>query len=171
MPTQRKAEIIETIQKDFEESVGIYFTNYSGLDVPQVTQLRDDFRDKSVKYRVSKNTLAKIAAHKAGFTNIDDFFTGQISIAYSKNDPSDPARVIKEFIKKNENLEVVGILFEGERFEADKFNDLAKLPTRDELIAKFISGLSQPMTKLAATLNASMTKLAGTLDSLRKIKV
>jgi len=170
MPTPRKAEIIEELQKDFEESVSVYFTNYSGIDVPQATKLRDEFREKGVKYKVSKNTLARIAAHNAGYTNIDDFLTGQISISYGKDDPSDPARVIKEFNKKDGSLEVIGILFEGERFEADKFDELATLPTRNELITRFISGLNQPMTKLAATLQAPMVKLAGALDSLKNTK-
>jgi len=166
MPTQVKADLIESIQKDFEGSKGIYFTNYKGLTVAEAGKLREEFRQKGIKYRVTKNTLTRIGAEKAGFTNVNDFLSGQVSISYSSDDPSEPARIIKEYLKKGENLEVLGILFEGERFEADKFSQLASLPTREELIGKFLNGLSQPMTKLAATLNGAMSKLAGTLDSL-----
>ncbi len=170
MPTPQKAEKIENIRKNFEESAGIYFTRYTGMSVAQATDLRDRFREKDVLYNVSKNTLTRIGAQQAGFDNIEDLLTGQISIAFGKEDPSEPARVIKEFIKKGGSLEVMGILFEGERFEADRFDQLALLPSRNELIAKFINGLSQPMTKLASTLSGAMSKLVRTIDSVKNIK-
>ncbi|MBC8213282.1 MAG: 50S ribosomal protein L10 [Candidatus Marinimicrobia bacterium] len=173
MPTPQKITIVEETQKRFEESVGIYFTNYSGLNVVQATELRDMFREKDVEYLVTKNTLTNIAAKNAGYKGLDDVLQGQISIAYSKDDPSSPARVIKEFGKKykdNNPIEVVGILFEGKQFEADKFKELADLPTRKELISQFVGCLNQPMTKLAATLNSVMTDFVGVLNSLKDKK-
>ena len=96
---------------------------------------------------------------------------GQIAIAYSKDDPTSPARVIKGFVKENkECLDVVGVFFEGEVFDPSKYVELANLPSREELIAKFANCLNQPMATLASTLNGAMTKLAGTLDSLKNTK-
>jgi large subunit ribosomal protein L10 len=82
-----------------------------------------------------------------------------------------PARIIKNFNKDNNDvLEVVGIFVEGTLYDADKYKDLANLPTREEMIAKFASMLRQPMTVLAGTLSGTITKLAGTLTSLKEQK-
>ena len=96
---------------------------------------------------------------------------GQIAIATSSQDPVAPARIIKNFNKDNNDiLEVVGVFVEGNLYEADKYKELANLPSREEMIAKFASMLRQPMTILAGTLSSTITKLAGTLTSLKEQK-
>ena len=172
MPSQEKINIVERSTSRLKDANGIYFTRYTGINVSQITQLRKVFRDKNVEYSVTKNNLIKIAAKNAGYKEIfDDILEGQISISTSIDDPIAPARVIKNFNKENNNiLEVVGIFLEGKLYEAEKYKELANLPTREELITKFASTLNQPMTKLAGVLNAAMTKLAGTLHSLKEKK-
>ena len=172
MPTPQKAQIIAETSARFQEAKGVYFTKYTGMNVLQATSLRKQFREKDIEYVVTKNTLTRIAAKEAGFEGrFDDILEGQIAIAYSKDDPTSPARIIKGFVKENEEcLDVVGVFFEGEVFDPSKYVELAILPSREELIAKFASCLSQPMTVLASTLNGAMTKLAGTIDSLKNTK-
>ena len=170
MPTLQKAQIIEEIQGRMQNSNGIYFTKYTGVNVEQITKLRHEFRDNEVEYKVTKNTLTRIAAHNIGIDSVDGILNGQIGIAYSSDDPVAPARVIKKFIKDGGKLEVVGILFEGEYFDAEKYKELADLPSREELLSKLLSGLSQPMSQLASTLNGAMTKFIRTLDSLKNSK-
>ncbi len=172
MPTPQKAQIIADTSVRFKESKGVYFTKYTGMNVSQATKLRKDFREDGVEYVVTKNTLTKLAAKEAGLEGkFDDILEGQIAIAYAKEDPTSPARVIKGFKKENKDcLDVVGVFFEGEVFDPSKYEELANLPSREELIAKFVGGLNQPMTKMAATLNGAMSKLAATLDSLKNTK-
>ena len=171
MSNPEKIQIVENIEEHFKNSKGIYFTKYTGLSVEQATKLRDKLRENNVAYKVTKNTLTKIAAKNCGYDNIEDFLVGQIGIAYSETDPAAPAKVIKEFNeKKEDNLEVVGILFEGKRFESDQFDSLANLLTKDELFSKLLNGLQQPITKLASTLNGALTKLMYSLDSLKQTK-
>jgi large subunit ribosomal protein L10 len=172
MPTPQKAQIIADTSVRFKESKGIYFTKYTGMNVSQATKLRKDFREDGVEYVVTKNTLTKLAAKEAGLEGkFDDILEGQIAIAYAKEDSTSPARVIKSFVKENKDcLDVVGVFFEGEVFDPSKYEELANLPSREELIAKFVGGLNQPMTKMAATLNGAMSKLAATLDSLKNTK-
>jgi large subunit ribosomal protein L10 len=172
MPTPQKAQIIAETSARFQDAKGVYFTKYTGMNVLQATSLRKQFRENDIEYVITKNTLTKIAAKEAGLEGkFDDILEGQIAIAYSKNDPTSPARVIKGFVKENkECLDVVGVFFEGEVFDPSKYVELANLPSREELIAKFASCLNQPMTTLASTLNGAMTKLAGTLDSLKNTK-
>lgn len=170
MPTQFKKDIVNEIQAKFENSSGVYFADYKGLSVTQVTELRRGFHVEGVDYRVVKNNLTKIAAKNAGFDCLDDLLVGQIGVAFSENDPTAPARVIKKFKNDNDQLDVVGILFEGQMFDAGKYEELASLPSREELLSKLIGGLSSPMSKLVGTLSGSMSKLVGTLNSLKAQK-
>ena len=142
------------------------------MNVGQATDLRRKFNENSIDYVVTKNTLTKIAAKNAGHAEglFDDILEGQIGIAYSNDDPTAPARVLKDFIKVNKSFEVVGLFFEGKLFDPTKYKELANLPTKEVLLAQLASTLNQPMTTLAGTLNGAMGKLAGTLESLKNTK-
>ena len=172
MPNQVKLDIVEKSTSRLREASGIYFASYTGMNVNQATEFRKLCRGTSVEYSITKNTLIKIAAKNAGYNNqFNDILKGQIAIATSIEDPVAPARIIKEFNKKNNDvLTVVGVFVEGNLYDADKYKVLAELPTREELITQFASILNQPMTKLAGTLSSTMTKLVGTLASLKEQK-
>ena len=171
MPNPEKTKIVENIEEHFKNSSGIYFTKYTGLNVAQATRLRDKLRENNVIYKVTKNTLTKIAAINAGYNekDIDAALDGQIGIAYSNLDPTAPAKVIKEFKKDNKDcLDVTGLIFEGEFFEPEKYKELAGLPSKEELLASFAVGLNSPMTKFASTLSSVMTKMVSVLENLKK---
>ena len=173
MPTIQKTEIINELTKKFQDSTGIYLTKYTGMNVVQATKLRKSFRENSVEYRVSKNTLTKIAAINAGYDvdKINQLLVGQISIAYADSDPTAPAKVIKKFKKDNKDcLDVVGMIFEGNFFEPEKYKELANLPSKEELLTKFVIGLNSPMTKMSAMLNSVMVKMVTGLDGLKDKK-
>ena len=170
MPTQVKIDKVAEVQKDFESSCGVYFTNYTGINVAKVTELRKNFRAESVQYKVVKNNLTKIAASNAGVKGLDDLLQGQIGIAFAESDPTAPARVIKKFIKDKNPLDVVGILFEGELFDAEKYEELASIPSKEVLLGKLVGGLSSPMSGLVMTLNGAMSKFIGTLEGLKAKK-
>ena len=171
MPNEQKISIVKDTTDKIKNSSGIYFTRYTGIDVQTITELRKSFRDNNVDYSVTKNTLTKLAAKEAGFEGIfDDILSGQIGIAYSE-DPTAPAKVIKEFKKENEELlEVLGLLFEGKLYSSEKYKEFANLPTKEESLAKIVMMLNQPMTNLVSTLNGSFGKLLGVLNSLKDTK-
>ena len=169
MANQKKIDIVDTTTKRFESSGGVYFTKYTGLDVPSITNLRKSFTSNSVQFNVIKNTLTKIAAKNAGFEGkFDDLLNGQVAIAFSE-DPVAPARVIKDFLKENkDSLEVTGVFFEGELYDADKYKQLASLPSKEVLLGQFVSCLNSPMFKLVSTLNSSMSKVVFALKAIQK---
>ena len=169
MPSQKNIDIVTSTTEKFENSQGIYFTNYSGLDVPKITSLRKSFTQNSVEFSVIKNTLVKIASKNAGLEGkFDDILSGQVGIAFSE-DPIAPAKVIKNFKDENkDDLEVLGVYFDGELYDADKYQQLAVLPSKEELLGKFVSCLNSPMFKLASTLNSSMSKVAFALRAIQK---
>ena len=172
MPNQVKLDIVEKSTSRLREASGIYFASYTGMNVNQATEFRKLCRGNSVEYSITKNTLIKIAAKNAGYNNqFNNILKGQIAIATSIEDPVAPARIIKQFNEKNNDvLTVVGVFVEGNLYDADKYKVLAELPTREGLITQFASILNQPMTKLAGVLSATMRKLAGTLTSLKEQK-
>jgi large subunit ribosomal protein L10 len=171
MPNQKNIEVVENLTNKFKNSSALYFTKYTGMNVDQAASLRMKFIDNDVDFLVSKNTLSKIAAKNAGFDNLfDSILSGQIAIAYANSDPTSPARVIKDFSKENESFEVVGLYFDGNLYDPSKYKELADLPTKDVLLAKFVYALNSPMSKMALLLNASMSKLASTIKSLENKK-
>jgi len=173
MPAENKINIVNDIKQRIQNSTGFYLTRYTGMSVSQATELRRLFRDSQVSYYVSKNTLTRIAAKDAGFDEkFCELLNGQIAIAYAQADPTAPARVIRNFTKENKDvsLEVVGLVFEGQLFSAEKYKELADLPSKEVLLSKLLSGLAHPMTNLAGTLNGAMCKLAMTLSSLKETK-
>jgi len=172
MPNTHNIEVVEKLTQKMNDASGIYFTVYTGIDVVKVTELRKQFRDSGVDYFVSKNTLTKIAAKNAGYEDsLDGFLTGQVAIAYTNEDPTSPAKVIKSFKKENKNaLEVLGLVFEGQVYSADKYKELADLPSREDLLSKLVGGLNQPMSKMVGTLSGAMSKLVGVLSGLKEEK-
>lgn len=171
MPTEHKINIVKDTVKRFESSKGIYFTKYTGIDVKKITDLRKSFREKNVEYVVTKNTLTKRAAKEAGYENLDEILTGQVAIAFSEQDATAPARIIKEFKKENENLlDVLGLIFDGQFYPSDKYIEFANLPTKEESLTKMVVMLNQPLTKFASALNDSFAKLLSTLGNLKETK-
>ena len=169
MPSQKNIDVVTSITEKFEKSQGIYFTKYTGLDVPKITSLRKSFTKNSVEFNVIKNTLTKLASKNAGLENkFNDMLNGQVGIAFSQ-DPVAPAKVIKEFNDENKDgLEVLGVYFDGELYDANKYKQLAVLPSKEELLGKFVSCLNSPMFKLASTLNGSMSKVVFALRAIQK---
>lgn len=169
MPSQKNIDVVSVATEKFERSSGIYFTKYTGMDVGKMTSLRKAFRDNSVEYSVIKNTLAKIASKNAGMDGIfDDILKGQVGIAFSE-DPIAPAKVIKAFKDENkDDLEILGLYFDGELYDADKFKEFANLASKEELLGKLVSCLNSPMFKLASTLNGSMSKVVFALKAIQK---
>ena len=172
MEKKQKIELVEALSNRFKGATALYFTKYTGMNVLQATELRAMFKKKNVDYIVSKNTLAKIAIEKSGLKVelFNDYLLGQIGIAYANEDPTAPAKVIKEFKESNECLEVVGLFFDGEVYESEKYKEFASLPSKEELLTKLASGLNSPMTKVAYCLKSSMTMLANALNDLKNKK-
>jgi len=170
MANENKVKIVAAAEERFKSSTGIYFTKYTGMNVVQATELRRNFREKNVKFSVAKNTLNKIAAKNAGIEGLEDILLGQIAIAFSDEDPTSPAKVIKEFKKENDCLDVVGVYFDGQLFDPDKYKELADLPSKEELLGKFVGGLNYPMNTLASALNSLMPKFLTALNEIGKQK-
>ena len=172
MPNAKKIELVESLSKKIKSSSALYFTKYTGMNVEQAGNLRKSFTDNSVEFLVSKNTLIKIATEQAGLDKnlFNEFLSGQIAIAYASNDPTAPARIIKDFSKDNECLEVVGLFFDGQLYSPEKYKEIANLPSKEELLTKFVVALNYPMTSVLYSLKATMNNVVNVLNNLKEQK-
>ncbi len=170
MPNKKNIQQVEELTKKLEKAKAIYFTDYIGLDVGKITQLRSEFFNNSVEYYVAKNTLLKIAADNNKIVGLDKYLSGPTAIAISYDEPTTPAKIIKEFSKKFEKPTVKGILFDGTVLDGSKFASIADMPSRGQLIATLASTLQSPLVKLAGALNATMSSFVNVLNSLKEKK-
>ena len=170
MPSVKNINSVKELSVKFDKAKAIYFTDYLGLDVVSVTKLRKNFVEKGVEFTVAKNTLIKLAAKEVGISGVDEFLEGPTAIAFGYDDPTSPARVIKEFLKDFDKPSVKGMIFDGEIFTSDQFDKIANLPSKEQLLSKLVGMLNSPMSKLSSVLNSSVSGLLGRLTQLNSKK-
>jgi large subunit ribosomal protein L10 len=170
MPNTKNIDQVEQLTDKLSKAKAIYFTEYHGLNVEDITELRREFNKNDVEFKVAKNTLIKLAAENNKLDALSSYLSGSTAIALSYEDPTSPARVLKQFKKNHDLPEIKGILFDGEILEGKEFKRIADLPTKNQLLAMLVGALSSPMTKLALTLKASMTDLGNALNNLKDRK-
>ena len=170
MPSVKNINSVKELSVKLDKAKAIYFTDYLGLDVVSVTKLRKNFVEKDVEFTVAKNTLIKLAAKEVGISGVDEFLEGPTAIAFGYEDPTDTARVIKEFLKDFDKPSVKGMIFDGEIFTSDQFDKIANLPSKEQLLSKLVGMLNSPMSKLSSTLNGSVSGLLGRLTQLNSKK-
>jgi len=168
MPSQQNIDLVESISLKLEKATGIYFTDYLGLDVADITELRKKLVQSGVEYRVVKNTLVKLAAQNVGIDGLDDVFEGSTAIALSYDDASAPARVLNEFRKMHDLPQLKAFVFEGEVMDNSVFKEIAALQSKEILLAKLVGGLSSPMSKMASLLKSPMRDFVNVLNNLKE---
>ena len=147
---QAVAQMVEKLQK---AQAGV-FVDYRGLTVSEDTDLRNKLRAAGVEYKVIKNTLTRFAAKEVGYDELDPILNGPTSLAISYEDPVAPAKVIAEFAKGNDKLEIKSGFLDGKVISIDEIKTLANTPSRDVLIAKLMGSLNSPVSSLARVLQA-----------------
>ena len=158
MPSQKileaKKQVVSDIAEQLRTAVSGVFVDYCGLTVEQDTQLRNKLREAGVEYKVVKNTLTRFAAKEVGFDELDPILNGPTSLAISMTDEVAPAKVIAEFAKNNEQLEIKAGFLDGKVLALDEVKTLAATPNRETLLAKMLGSLNAPISNLARTLQA-----------------
>jgi large subunit ribosomal protein L10 len=166
MASPDKVEAVAEIKEKFENSSAALVTAYTGLTVAQLKNLRRSLGENA-QYRVSKNTLTKIAANQAGVTELDPFLTGSTAVAFVTGDPVEAAKGLRDFAKENPALVIKGGVLDGKAMTAAEIETLADLESREVLLAKLAGGMKASMAKAAATFQAPLTQFARTADALR----
>ena len=149
----KKQIVTDMIEKLKTAQAGV-LVDYCGLTVEEDTDLRNKLRAAGVEYKVVKNTLTRFAAKEVGFDELDAVLNGPTSLAVSYDDPVAPAKVIADFAKDNEKLEIKSGFLDGKVISLEEINQLAKTPSKDVLIAKIMGSLNSPISALTRTLQA-----------------
>ncbi|MBL7958603.1 50S ribosomal protein L10 [bacterium] len=173
MKKENKTELIAELAEKFENASSLYLTDFSGINVQKMEQLRIKFRESNSDFKVVKNTLAKLALNKAGYTvNLDKYLQGPTGIAFGYSDAVAPAKVISDFLKDKDNdkLQVKICVIDKQLFEASKIGDIAKMPSKKDLLGQLMGLFNSPMQNVVMLLNTPMQNLVCILETLKDKK-
>ena len=165
-----KKRIVSQVKQVAENSVSALAANYAGLTAEQMVDLRAQAKSSGVHFQVVRNTLAKLALSETDYSCLNDNLSGQLMLAFSKEEPGAAARIVKGFMKENDALKVAAIAVGSQLIPSDKLDAVAALPTKDEAIAKLMSAMQAPITKLVRTLAEPQVKLVRTIAAIREQK-
>ena len=165
-----KKAIVAEVAEVASTAYSAVAAEYAGLTVEQMTELRTKARESGVYLRVVKNTLARRAVQGTDFECIGDALSGPLVLAFSQEDPGAAARVIKDFAKDNEKLEVKLVSVGGQLLAAGDIERLAKMPTKEQAISLTMALMLAPIEKLARTLNEVPTKVTRVVAAVRDQK-
>ena len=167
-----KIAVVDEVREKFSASDAAVLTEYRGLDVPAMAELRRALRESGGEYKVYKNTLVRFAVEELGL-EIDDLLTGPTAIAFvgeqadgSAGDPVGVAKALKEFAKANEALIIKGGLLDEKRLTAEEISALAEIAPREVLLAQLAGAMAAPMQQFAALLKALPQNMAYALQAL-----
>ncbi|MGB4778923.1 50S ribosomal protein L10 [Microbacterium sp.] len=158
---------VAELTKNFEDSTAVLLTEYRGLTVAELKELRNSIR-QDAEYAVVKNTLTKIAARSAGVEGLDDDLKGPSAIAFVHGDPVAVAKGLRAFAKAHPLLVIKGGYFDGAALTPAEVNKLADLESREVLLAKLAGAMKASLTKAAYVFTALPSKAVRTVDALRE---
>ena len=167
---QSKIALVDEIKEKIEKSQSIVLVNNHGLTVEEVTKLRKELREHGVDYKVYKNTMLKRAFDATGNESANELLVGPTVVAFGIEDAVQPAKILNDFAEDNDRLEIKGGLLDGRVVSVDEVKALAKLPSREVLVAHLLGSLNAPIQGLATVLSGNIRGLAVALNQIREKK-
>ncbi len=165
---EQKAEAVEVLTEKLKKAKVAVLTDYRGLKVSQIQELRGKLRSGNVEYRVVKNTLARRAAEAAGYPALESELRGPVAIAFGYDDLSLPPKLINEFVRTTRlKVDMVGGLVEGRVVNRDQIKQLADLPSREVLLSQLLGTLQSPVAQLVGILQTPVQQLVRVLDAYK----
>lgn len=165
-----KEQVVQEIVENIENSSGIVIVDYRGLNVKELTELRSQYRQGDVNYKVYKNTLVQIAFNQKGIEGAEEILKGPNAFAFGINDPVSVSKVTSEFAKKNDKLEIKAGIIDGKVVGKDQVEALAKLPSEEELRGMTVNVLNAPIQNFAGTLSSILSSLVYVVSAVKDKK-
>ncbi len=170
MNRDEKAQAISEFAEGIGQATNAFLIDFKGITVPQVTELRKQVRETGSEYVVVKNTLALIAVKDSPLKTLEKQFTGMTAVAYNKTDAVALAKALTKFAKDVPTVQFKGAMLNGQIVPAAEIQNIASLPSREELVSKLLFLLQSPIRGLVTVLNANIRNLAVVLDQIAKQK-
>lgn len=166
-----KKEILQDLITKLKESKGVVLTDYQGMNAFQISRLRNELKEKRVEFKIVKNTLMEKASEELNVEDLTKDLIGCTAMAFCSDDGVAPARLLKEYFKKNKiDLKIKSGLIDGRVFCPEKIMEIASLPSKEVLIAQTINGIKSPLYSLVFILQGPLRGLIYTLEAIKKEK-
>ena len=170
MKRPEKEKVVEALHDKFSRARTVLLTDYRGLNMTAMTELRSQLREASVEYRVVKNTLMSRAADGTDMTLLKEHFVGPCALALSYEDPVAPAKVLVKFSEGNAALEVKAGIVEGKVVDSSGIKRLSSLPSQEILLTQLLMLMNAPIANLVTVLSGVLTKFMGVLEAIKQQK-
>lgn len=166
-----KNQILEELVQKFKDAKSIIFTEYRGLDVKSISELRNQMRDRKIEYKIAKKTLIRLAAKEIGVNEIpDEVVAGPVAVAFSYEDQVIVASLLSKFAKTHEQVKLVGGILDGKVIDADVVNELALIPPKEVLYAKLLGSMNSPITGFVGVSNGVVSAFVRAMNAIREKK-
>lgn len=166
MPNAENKQMLEDIKADIQACGAMWVVDYRGLTVKEIQNLRRQIREADAQMKVYKNTIMHIALSETDCPDMDAVLAGPSAFVFAGEDPVASAKVLRDYAKDNENLEVKGGMMDGAFVDAAQVNEIASLPSREELIAKLLGTINNPLVQTVRVLNAPMEAFARVVSAI-----
>ncbi len=171
MNKAQKAEIIEEIKENFQNSTAVYLVDYRGINVADISRLRREFRKEGVKYKVYKNTLVSRAIDEIeGYDKLKDLLVGMTGIVFADENYVVPAKIIRKYYKDTEKFALKGCYIESVFYDGSSLETLASMPTKDEVMSAIVGSVTSPASGIVGVLNAVARDIVSLVDEISKKK-
>lgn len=167
---QQKKEIVSNLQSKLQKAQGVIITEYQGLNVLELNDLRNKLRKVDSEYHIIQNTLLHLVSKETDYNALDTSLKGPTAVCFVYSDPAGSAKVIIDFKKDHEKLKVKAGLIEKKVFDEKQLKSLASLPPRPVILGMLLGRLQAPIANLVYVLNAPLQKLVAGLEEIRKKK-
>jgi len=165
-----KKRIVDEMHESFSRAKVVIATDYKGLDVGTINELRGKLHEAAIEYKVVKNTLLARASEDTGVAKIKDVFKGPTAVALSFDDPVAPAKILSDFAKDHEKLEIKAGVMDGAILDLNAIKALSALPSRDQLLGQMLSVINGVPTNLVRLLNAIPVQFLNVLQAIKEQK-
>jgi large subunit ribosomal protein L10 len=165
-----KEKVVSQLKDKLAQAKSLFLTDFTGLNVEDTTELRRNFRENKVEYKVAKNSLIRLAVQQTGFESISDHLEGPTGLVFGYDDLTVPAKVLYDFQKKKDMPKIKIFWMEGELFGEEELKRLARLPSRKELLGQILMSVNSPMSNLIGTFHVVLRNFIGLIDALQEAK-
>ncbi|MBN2009564.1 50S ribosomal protein L10 [candidate division KSB1 bacterium] len=165
-----KEQIVADLTERLKVAKSLLLTDFTGLNVEEISALRTQLREAEVEYTIVKNTLARLSVEQLGISQLLKHLQGPTAIALGLNDPIAPAKVITEFSKKKDKPTLKAYYLDGDVYEGSQIDDLAKLPGREVLLGQVVGTIAAPLTGFVTALQNLLQQLVVALNEIKKLK-
>lgn len=164
---QKKQEIVKELAEKLGRQKAVVFADFTGLKVKDLADLKSKLRKQDAEFKVAKKTLMKVAFKEKGIAVDPESLAGEIALVMGYTDETAPAKMVYEFSKTNQNIKILGGLLENKLLAADQVLNLAKLPSKPELLAKLVGSISSPSRNFVGVLQGNIRGLVTVLSKIK----